>query len=207
MRTRRNPGSKAEVPVLGFDLSLSAPAACFAPAGWRPGDWGALRLWTRAFATVPDDDIAGQIERLVVVARAVHEQVVEHGMGEPALVVAIEGYAFRKRSASVTKLAELGGVVRVRLLERWGVVPVVVPAAEARKYLLGKVPRSEQKVAVQAALWRAGAPLSDKLVRRHGVRGVEGGWTEDQCDAFCVMNGTRARLGLPFLTLAASSRA
>jgi hypothetical protein len=69
----------------------------------------------------------------------------------------IEGYGFRQATQAHT-IAEVAGVVRLELV-RAGIEIRTVPASSARKLLLGKVPRSDQKAAVYATLRSAGAPI------------------------------------------------
>jgi Holliday junction resolvasome RuvABC endonuclease subunit len=102
--------------------------------------------------------------------------------------VFVEGYAFAAQSSSVTKLAELGGVVRVALHER-GIDAVSVPSTSCRKLLLGKVPRNGAKVAVQQAVYAVGAPFDN----------------DDQVDAYCVANWGLSELGYTAMTLTETS--
>ena len=97
----------------------------------------------------------------------------------------VEDYAFSRRSSSVTKLAELGGHARCEFLS-YGRVLTPVPASAARKLLLGKLPRKDAKVAVQAALYGADALLNN----------------DNECNAFAVANFGLSEQGCVALTLA-----
>jgi hypothetical protein len=174
-----------EQTVVGLDLSLQRPAACIIPGRWRVGDWNTVVSQSWEFSRVEGegrDFECRRIARLVEIAATVC-----HFAAVPGAAIAAEGYAFSRRSASVTKLAELGGVIRARLAERHRVFLVPVTASTARKFLLGYNPRSEPKKYVQAALRDVGAPF----------------WEDpDQCDAFACANVYRAELGMVGLTLA-----
>lgn len=186
-RLERAPGPA----VVGLDLSLTRPAACRIPGDWEVGDWSRVVVASWEPAVPRGDGIdfeRARIERLVEIADRVRA-FVEMGARSPGDrevvveprvdAVGIESYAYSSSSSSVTKLAELGGVVRVSLFS-YGIVPVPVVAASARKLLLGKLPRADQKAWVQAALKRARAPFWED---------------DDQADAFCVANWLRAELG------------
>ena len=170
-------------PVIGLDLSLTAPAACRIPVGWEIGDWSALEVaaWQPPAPAGPDD-LDGLYRRLSWITSAVSEFCARRTRP----VVAIESYAFAARSSSVTKLAELGGCVRV-ILWQSGIVARPITASSARKLLLGKLPRKGAKDAAQLALWGAGCPKS---------------WSGDVLDALTIANLQLSDLGAPALTLA-----
>jgi hypothetical protein len=182
--------------VVGLDLSLTGPAACCIPPGWEIGDWSALDVEAWMPEVPAKDDLAGLYRRLSwivdrVVAFVARASLPDRWVGGPygaggRPAVAVEAYAFAARSSSVTKLAELGGAVRVALYSR-GIIAVPVTASEARKLVLGKLPRKDQKTAVQAALWAAGCPKE---------------WSGDVLDSFAVANAARSNLGGIALTLA-----
>lgn len=91
------------------------------------------------------------------------------------MLVGVEDYAFSRKSSSVTRLAELGGIVRIdlwRARPEW--LPHEVTASQARKVLLGKVPQKDAKDWTQAN------------VRR--LKGEAIYWTEDEVDAVVVAN-------------------
>ena len=172
--------------MLGLDLSLSSPAAVAIPRGWRVGDWSTLTTLT--FRTSAPDAPAGSSYEKERIARLQHisDRMLSFARCVKAETCWVEDYGYSKRSSSVTKLAELGGVVRVDFL-RVGLVVRPLTASTCRTLLLGKLPRSDQKIAVQNALFAAGAPKE---------------WNEDTCDALVVANGARAEQGLLFLSLA-----
>ena len=205
-----------EQTVVGLDLSVRRPAACAIPAGWDVGDWSAVTAEAWDFAE--DGDIIDQharCVRYVKIAGLVRDFVLSHGArpskkGAQAPVF-LEDYAFSMFGPASRKLSELGGVVKVELFAH-GCTPTVVTASQCRKQLLGKDPAGKGKKAhVQGALWRAGAPIAEELVRKHvgakdreALREVLKGqarWGEDECDALTVANAGRAILGMTALFL------
>jgi hypothetical protein len=185
MRTRR-----PLPPFVGLDLSLTAPAACCIPRGWRIGDWGALDVVAWEPPKVEDQGDQGALyARLTWIVDAVAKFVSRstiHEVPPVRPVVSAEQYAFSRSSSSVTKLAELGGAVRVDLWRRRIVVCPLV-ASSARKLLLGKLPKKGAKDATQFALWEAGAPKT---------------WSGDILDSFAISNLALSDYGAPALTLA-----
>jgi Holliday junction resolvasome RuvABC endonuclease subunit len=166
--------------ILGLDLSLRRPAAVVIPDGWELGRWDDLaRLSFEPFEVASDREryqrIGGIVARLIGFAR---ERQVTYAF--------VEQYAFSKSSSSVTKLAELGGHARVEFLRRTGLVLRPVVASQARRQLLGALPRKDAKLVVQLALGAAGAPFPN----------------DDECDAFTVANFGLTELGLVALSLA-----
>ena len=164
--------------VIGLDLSLTAPAGVALPLNWRPGDWRAVKWWLDHPKAPKNDDRRGQLERYAHIAAWVREVVwatVGVTRGPPGSDLAgcyIEQYAFSRNNSQASRLMELGGIARMKLFGL-DVVPATVNTSPARKLLLGKVPRSDQKIAVQRFLFDAGAPKA---------------WEENICDAFVVAN-------------------
>lgn len=169
--------------ALGFDLSLTAPAAVALPLDWRPGDWKRARAWLTKPRAPKGDDTAGQLERYVQIRE--WSWAIMHELKGPNLY-GIEAYAFSKNNASASKLMELGGIVRLHAWDEFDAVPLVIAASSARKTFLGKVPRADQKIAVQVALGKCKAPRE---------------WEENICDAFVVANHMLGELGSAVLTL------
>jgi Holliday junction resolvasome RuvABC endonuclease subunit len=168
---------------MGMDLSLRRPAAAVIPARWRIGDWGDVSTWVEDFDETPKSD-AERYVRIIRIAGAVRDMALMHRVGRDD--VWVEDYAYSRSSSSVTKLGELGGVARIELFTHGRTVRAVT-ASSARKLLLGKVPKKDQKLAVQAALKLGGAPF----------------WEDpDVCDAFAVANWARSEQGLPAVTFA-----
>ena len=188
-RRARNPGS--DVWVLGIDPSLTRTAAVLIPPGWRLGDWSTLR-WTEVEVAPPDAKAMSateyewaRVERLGEIVDRLIAWVSENHEGEH-LSAWTEGYAFGANSASVTKLAELGGVMRHQFQCEFQVPLVPVSPQSARKYLLGKLPRKDQKLAAHSAMLAHGVPWR----------------TADVTDALCVANYGLSELGLTGLSLA-----
>lgn len=165
--------------VLGLDLSLSGPAGCHVPKGWKIGDWRALSVETLS-PDVPETEV-GRLDRLLQIVDVFGRWVERMGPDYSW----VEDYAYSARSSSVTKLAELGGAVRVELHRR-GFGPLPATASQARLMLLGKLPKKDQKKVTHAALRAAGFPWA----------------SGDVMDAFVIANWGRSECGLPFLSLA-----
>lgn len=175
MRVRRDhvdPGQRGgRAGVVGLDLSLRGPAACWIPEGWR-GDPAKVRMggrdWGGALtAGASPEDHAERIRRI---ARAVAAFCRAHR----TVAVGVEGYAFGMRSTSSHALAELGGAVKLALWEELGLAAHPVAASAARKILLQRLPRRNVKE------W------TEENVRRLG--GVAIYWTHDEVDAFTICN-------------------
>lgn len=160
--------------VVGFDLSLRAPAACRIPVDWKPGDWGSVQVEHLLPVVGKNASIDQKLRRYITIRDWVAHLVYRHSIW-------IEGYAFRAMNGSA--LIELGGVVRVAILEQSGKAPNIIPAAAARKLFFGKrkLPRSDQKTVVQTALFNEmkAPPL----------------WTEDEADAFIIANYGLSQVG------------
>jgi hypothetical protein len=164
--------------VIGFDLSLTAPAAVALPLDWKPGDWRHVKTWLTRPTPPRQDDLQGQLERYRIITdwalKAIEQATgVKGAPGHRLTECAVESYAFSKNNAQASKLMELGGVVRMALFETMGILPITVSTSSARKLLLGNVPKEAPKIAVQSMLFRAKAPKT---------------WEENICDAMCVCN-------------------
>ncbi len=172
--------------VLGFDLSLSAPAAVVLPHGWTPGDWKRVKTWLLKTKDPKNSaDTRGQYDRYLQIVNWAQE--IAKGVGAPQRYF-IEQYAFSRNNSQASKLMELGGAVRVRLYEKLGMIATIVSSSSAREILLATVPQKDQKIAVQLALFnRGGAPKT---------------WEENISDAFVVANFGLTELGGTALSLA-----
>jgi Holliday junction resolvasome RuvABC endonuclease subunit len=149
------------------------------PAGWELGHWPSLE--TLSFETWPGETEADKADRLLDISNRMLNFVLAGSVKN----VFVENYAFSRSSSSVTKLAELGGAIRVLFRMRDLVLRPVV-ASSARKLLLGKLPRKNAKVAVQQALYAHGALFHN----------------DDECDAYVVANFGMSELGLTAMSLA-----
>lgn len=151
--------------ILGLDLSPTASAAVVVPLDWA-GDWCCIARLTVGESLPRNATDTARAKRCESIAMKLVDFATSHGVTQAW----IEGYAFRRADQAHT-IAEVGGVVRVELV-RAGIEVRSVPASSARKLLLGKVPKSDPKAAVYAALRAAGAPIE----------------TFDEGDALCVAN-------------------
>jgi hypothetical protein len=173
---------------IGFDLSLSAPAAVALPLDWTPGDWARCKSWLGKPPTPKNqDDLRGQLDRYDAIASWAVNAVRETLEWQPATTELdgfVEAYGFSKNNASASRIMESGGVVKMRLYEKFGLVLTPVTSSETRKLLLGfnpRKPKYDAKVVIQDALFnRAGAPKT---------------WDDNQCDAFAVANFGLSNLG------------
>ena len=194
--------------VIGFDLSLRAPAAVALPLDWRPGDWRRVRTWT---TSTPDpaslDDHRGQLVRYRFIANWALDLVRDVGPKQIASAW-VENYGFSKNNRQASRGMGSGEIVKLELFERLSIIVTPLTASTCRKFMCGTIPRAaEPKLIVQATLWGAGAPLARKLVEKHARwRDRGGAWTEDECDAFVICNTGLAESGGTALSLAAPER-
>jgi hypothetical protein len=175
--------------IVGFDISLTGPAACILPLRWRPGDWKRARVEHLKFDSLKLDDARGRVERHLTIARWVCAVVERAGIDNDNTSCWIEGYAYNQNTNAMSRLIELGGVVREWLWVKRGIIPVIVASASARKVFFGnrKLPRSNVKTGVHLALYNeAHAPKK---------------WTEDEADAFLVAQAGLSAAGGTVLTL------
>jgi hypothetical protein len=176
---------RAKGAVVGLDLSLRAPACVVIPSGWRLGDWSQLGVLTWQTA-LPEPGFRPRYERIVNIRDRILARIGQlHAVGMPR--VFIEDYAFASPYGR-EQLAELGGVVKVGILDRYGLESTPVASAAWRRLLLGKVPRKDAKIVTHRALYAVGA--GSYLT------------TGDACDAFGVANYGLSELGLTALSLA-----
>ena len=114
--------------VLGFDLSLTAPAAIALPLDWRPGDWKRAKAWL-AEPPAPEgqDDLAGQLVRYIAIAEWAVRCAVSCGRHVRGY---IESYGFNKNNANASRLQESGGHVKAMLYRECGLILRPVTSSE-----------------------------------------------------------------------------
>jgi Holliday junction resolvasome RuvABC endonuclease subunit len=151
--------------IMGLDLSPTASAAVTVPLDWD-GRWSRIDRLTVGEHLPRGASDSARARRCETIATRLVAFARSHGV----TIAWLEGYAFSRADQAHT-IAEVAGVVRLELV-RAGIEIRTVPASSARKLLLGKVPRSEAKAAVYAALRAAGAPIE----------------TYDEGDALAVAN-------------------
>jgi Holliday junction resolvasome RuvABC endonuclease subunit len=161
--------------VLGLDLSLRGAGLVAVPVDWG-GNWTRIDRATVGHPLHRDASDADRIGRLVRLSGEIVAFAERYG----CMTAAVEQYSFTSRHAHAHSLGELGGVVKVLLTSRVGIPVESVPAASARKLLLGRVPRKDVKAHTRAALTRMGLPAA---------------WGDDEADAFVVANWVLAGLG------------
>jgi hypothetical protein len=164
--------------VVGIDLSLRRTAAVYLPGDWVPGEWTGIR-WVTAGYELSGADPEEVAARLMAIAREVVDFV--RGVGAGHVFVEDYAYGMAGKSRAVIGLAELGGAVKVKLLES-AVVARPANMASARKLFLGKLPtgKGAAQAAVQAALKQMGSPFVGS----------------DAGDAMVVANAGRSLLGM-----------
>jgi Holliday junction resolvasome RuvABC endonuclease subunit len=171
--------------VVGFDLSLTAPAAIMLPGNWKPGAWGSVRAWLLKPAKPKTEDLERQLQRYIAIRKWVFA-ILDEFRGDEVHVF-VEDYGFSKNQMGASRVRESGGIIRLAVYEKYKIVMQPVPSNVARKLFLGKVPQKDPKVAVQDVLFnKAGAPKK---------------WDENQADALVIANWGLAELGGKFLAL------
>lgn len=172
--TRRRLHSAVET-VIGFDLSLTAAAACALPRIWNQ-DMARARTIVVGYGVGNDEPESMRVERLEKICTT----LVDFCLANKATAINIEEYAFSSSQSRAHAIGELGGVVKLECKRRLGLTPQPVTASHARKTLLqwlpglrGK-PKGYMKRYVVANVQRLGKAVAH--------------WTEDEIDAFVVSN-------------------
>jgi len=141
--------------VVGLDLSLTRTGVCYIPPWWDGKNDSIVvsSIETQRDASAKGDPYAlsdMETKRYLKIAKYIIGFVGEYGVS----YVAREGYAFSTvrtksgksfQSSSVTKLAELGGVVQSQLFLFGGISLISIQPNSARKYLTGGLKRGNQK--------------------------------------------------------------
>lgn len=167
--------SETQKGVVGLDLSLEKTGMCFVPPDWN-GSRESLRTYffrtKRSEKTLGSARVAAalEMERQLKIADKVI-QFVKSMMTYGDIDVAVENYAYSMHSASTTRLAELGGVIKSQVLLACKIPAVPISSGSARKFLTGGLKRGEkQKTQVE------------KFLRERNIRFD----TNDEMDAFAV---------------------
>jgi len=162
---------------LGLDLSLTNSGMVAVPEFWC-GDFSEVKVATAGAKLHKDATERARVARL----QGIRAAVVHFAERTHATHAIIEQYAYTSMVSHAHSLGELGGVVRVALIEAGLEVEVVSPAS-ARK-LLGKQPRKDAKIWAAQRLVAMGAPRA---------------WPMDVLDAFTVGNWLLAEWGVGLL--------
>lgn len=178
--------------IVGLDLSLTCTGFVSAPTCWD-GDWAVVSAREFAASTLPklargeerQENEYARTQRIAVLARS----IVRACAADDAKRVVIEQRAFSQHTAASAQVAALTEIVQYGLWEL-GIYFSCVPSTQARKLLLGKVPKTgkDAKNAVQATFRQAGCPVE---------------WSQDVCDALCVLNHHMSLVGGRFYAGAA----
>lgn len=155
------------VTIVGLDLSLRAAAAAKVVLPWD-GSLDDVSTCIAGHQLALTATPAERTERLLLIANRLADfcATADH--------VFIEEYAFSASQAHAHAIGEIGGVVKVWLRNRLNLDAVPVQASSARKTMLQKCPNKDAKKFVVRNVKRLGSPAT--------------GWTDDQIDAFVVMN-------------------
>jgi hypothetical protein len=144
----------------GLDLSLRNTGMCYVPPGWN-GHFDTLFL--SSFGTVKTVPTYGkaQVKAFEEIRRSldIANRIVGFLKRHEVRNVSIEGYAYsfagknkHEASASVTKLAELGGIVKSQIMLSCRTAPVVIQPNSARKIVVGPLKRGGAKEQVKVIL-------------------------------------------------------
>lgn len=176
--------------IIALDLSLTCTAAVAAPEDWG-GNWAKVSVCEFSATPLPklkkdEQRVVTEMDRTIrigLLACAIGEKCRDAMQAETIGInrVFLEQRAFAKHNAANGQTADLHAIVKFQLA-RAGIDFEALTATEARKLLLGKVPRRGQdaKDAVQATFRAAGCPIE---------------WGQDITDALCVLNLAMSRLG------------
>lgn len=159
---------------MGIDCSLSKPAAIVIPREWAPASGLAWLPRREGILERKEEHVLDRMARIA-------EMLTDFAREQDVDRVYIEQYAYNQmKQANHAVLIELGGVVKRAfwVVRRETLEPVI--ATQARKLLVGKLPRSDSKVYVHQQLYAMGAPHE---------------WGGDACDAFVVANWGRHAMG------------
>ena len=130
--------------VLGLDLSLRNTGMCRVPMDWD-GKLDSLsydEYWSKRM--VGPKSTAEEVSYDDIRRRNEISSRILRFAGSDTKHIAIEGYAFSRGkfgSASLTRLAELGGVVKSELWSALGITPIPIPSTSARKTVFGTMKR------------------------------------------------------------------
>lgn len=155
--------------LMACDQSVRGFAYAAAPVAWN-GDWSLVSVGRKdggpIARTAPESAHQARQQALL---RWLEAAFVGINPGE----VGFESYAYSAHPD--VDVVELTGMIK-RHLWQWKKNTVTINQSQARKFLLGKVPRNgaQAKEAVRQALMAAGAPAEL--------------WTYDHTDALCILN-------------------
>lgn len=181
--------------AIGVDLAPRGSGVCLFYPGWtiKAGmDSDLVSCDFTEFRLLGKLSTRERIQLCLNAAKIVLKKM-EEGLVHP-VNVAIEDYAYSVRSDSVTKLAELGGVVKSQVFLRHGDVPETVSASKARSFLTGGL-RGNRKTDKELGI--KPLPKKDQVKAFLKNRGFEFP-TLDVMDAFvlgyywyCTKNGLK----------------
>jgi len=164
------------VTVLGLDLSLSASGVVVL----GPGEGPVLTSTTIGYSLEKKCTEQERLDRLVNLVLGINAVIEEH---RPS-VIGIEGYAFSAKFGG-ERLAELHGVLKVHIYQKWHKTPVIVPTKKARKVVLGYGGGDKKRIqSCVGTMMEAGVIPGGERLRDH-----------NQIDAWVVAEFVRRRHG------------
>jgi len=145
-----------EQAIIGIDLSLSSTGI------------SVRNIDRYDFYNIKTSKKTNIYERYIEISNKIIEIVKMYISLEP--IIYIEDYAFSRKSKSVHKLAELGGVVKTAIYSKLNVDFIAVPITSWKKKILGngRLKKSEIKKRTE---------LKFNMIFNN----------QDICDAFCIM--------------------
>lgn len=161
---------------VGLDLSLTASAACAVPLNWNH-DLALVKTYIVGRKLTLEATPQDALDRMLEIA----DGIFEFCRTVQARHVWIEQHAFGAQGRNANQTIEMTGIVKAKLYEDWGIVVVPIVASSARKILLQRLPRKDVK------------KFAVRNIKRLG--GQAATWTDDQCDAFCVVNAALMKIG------------
>jgi hypothetical protein len=140
--------------MLGLELSLSSTVACWIPPEWN-GLVESLGLFEKESERRPAYGNAAklaqfEVERCLSIAEWIVK--VAKDVGAKRVCVREYGKWFKQMPPHFDKKVELGGIVKSQIYMALGLPVVSIVSSSARKWLLGRMKRGNQKEQVKAFL-------------------------------------------------------
>ena len=167
----------------GIDLSIRNTGICFIPPEWdkKPDSLICKNV------IIDEKDVTGigYERRLLGISEQINSFIKDCiGCRNIDIHVALEEYAYSRRSRSSSSLAEIGGVVRSMIWRDFKVSTHLVGSGTARKNLMGKTRRKRRDDAAKGI-----KPLPIKSQVKKFLKNRSffvKGWNNDVIDAFVV---------------------
>lgn len=165
--------------VLGIDASIKNTGLFVLPDCW---DGGLESIIYKSIVVDASDGLTnmGYEFRL----KFISDQVVEFAMDNNVDVIGLEQYAFSRFSRSSRPLAELGGVLRVRLFTDMDICTTMVEASAARKKLMGGYRGKRKTDSARGIKVLSIKKQLEKFLKNR--RFFLDGWDDNIIDAFAI---------------------